>query len=76
MTNASLKADLTGSSESLDDLLERLRSLSKQPTGPKGRRFPPGFGHFVSSRRPPGGAGAAEAPIPTDRGLADACAAY
>ena len=76
MTYASLKADLTGSSESLDDLLERLRSRSKQPIGPNGRRFPPGFGHFVSSRRPPGGAGAAEAPIPTDAGLADACAAY
>ena len=75
MTYASLKADLTGSSESLDDLLERLRSLSKQPVAPKGRRFPPGFGHFVSSRRPPGGAGAAEAPIPADPGLADACAA-
>lgn len=76
MTYRQLKADLTGSSETLDDLLERLRSLSKQPMGPKGRRFPPGFGHFVSSRRPPGGAGAAEAPIPADKALADACAAF
>jgi hypothetical protein len=72
MTHRQLKPDLVGSSESLDDLLERLRSLSKHPFGPK--RRPPGFGHFVSSRRPPGGAGAAEAPIPADKGLADAYA--
>jgi hypothetical protein len=73
MRNRQLKPDLTGSSETLDDLLERLRSLSKQPVRPK--RRPPGFGHFVSSRRPPGGCGAAEAPIPVERALADACAA-
>lgn len=72
MTHGQLKPDLVGSSESLDDLLERLRSLSKHPFSPK--RRPPGFGHFVSSRRPPGGAGAAEAPIPSDKGLADAYA--
>jgi hypothetical protein len=64
-----LKPDLVGTSESLDDLLERLRSLSRKPVRPKG--FPPGFGHFVSSRRPPGGAGGAEAPIPADRPPAD-----
>jgi hypothetical protein len=73
MTHRRLKPDLQGSSETLDDLLERLRSLSKKPIRPKGR--PPGFGHFVSSRRPPGGAGAAEAPIPVERALPDACAA-
>lgn len=69
MTHRQLKPDLTGSSETLDDLLGRLRSLSKKPVRPKG--FPPGFGHFVSSRRPPGGMGGAEAPIPADKGLAD-----
>jgi hypothetical protein len=73
MTDRQLKPDLTGSSETLDDLLERLRSLSKRPVRPKG--MPPGFGHFVSSRRPPGGMGGAEAPIPADKPLADACAA-
>jgi len=64
-----LKPDLVGSSETLDHLLERLRSLSRKPVRPKG--FPPGFGHFVTSRRPPGGAGGAEAPIPADRPPAD-----
>jgi hypothetical protein len=73
MIDRQLKPDLTGSSETLDDLLERLRSLSKRPVRPKG--MPPGFGHFVSSRRPPGGMGGAEAPIPADKPLADACAA-
>jgi hypothetical protein len=72
MTSRQLKPDLTGSSESLDDLLERLRSLSKRPVRPKGG--PPGFGHFVSSRRPPGGSGAAEAPIPVEHMPVDACA--
>ena len=34
-------------------------------------------GDFVTSRRPKGGAGGAEAPLPKmDRGLADACGAY
>jgi hypothetical protein len=64
-----LKPDLVGSSETLDDLLQRLRSLSRKPVRPKG--FPPGFGHFVSSRRPPGGAGGAEAPVPADKPPAD-----
>jgi hypothetical protein len=63
-----LKPDLVGSSETLDDLIERLRSFSKKPVRPKG---PPGFGHFVSSRRPPGGAGGAEAPLPADKPPAD-----
>ena len=76
MTNRQLTPDLKGSDETLDDLLSRLRSLSRFPAGPKGRGFPPGFGHFVSSRRPPSGAGAAEAPIPCDKALADAYAAF
>ena len=72
MTYGQLKPDLVGSSESLDDLLERLRSLSKRPVRPKG---PPGFGHFVSSGRPPRGAGGAEAPIPVERSAPDCFAA-
>ena len=72
MTYGHLKPDTVGSSESLDDLLERLRSFSKKPVKPKG--LPPGFGHFVSSRRPPGGMGGAEAPIPAEKPLADAYA--
>jgi len=72
MTIRDLKPDVVGSSESLDDLLERLRSLSKQPIRPKG---PPGFGHFVSSRRPPGGLGGAEAPVPADKAAPDCLAA-
>jgi hypothetical protein len=75
MTYRQLKPDVVGSSESLEDLLERLRSLSRQPLRPKGRGIPPNFGHFVSSRRPPGGAGGAEAPIPADPPAIDACAA-
>ena len=73
MTYGQLKPDLVGSSETLDDLLGRLRSFSKQPVRPKG--LPPGFGHFVSSRRPPGGMGGAEAPIPAERALPDCFAA-
>jgi len=72
MTYGHLKPDTVGSSETLDDLLERLRSFSRKPVKPKG--LPPGFGHFVSSRRPPGGMGGAEAPIPTEKPLADAYA--
>jgi hypothetical protein len=72
MTYGQLKPDLVGSSESLDDLLGRLRSLTKRPIRPKG---PPGFGHFVSSRRPPGGMGGAEAPIPAEKSAPDCFAA-
>ena len=69
MTYGQLKPDLVGSSETLDDLLGRLRSFTKQPVRPKG--LPPGFGHFVSSRRPPGGMGGAEAPIPAEHARPD-----
>ena len=74
MTNGHLKHDTVGSSETLDDLLERLRSFSKKPVKPKGPPF--GYGHFVSSRRPPGGMGGAEAPIPADKPMADAYAPH
>jgi hypothetical protein len=72
MTYGQLKPDLAGSNETLDALLERLRSFSKSPVRPKG---PPGFGHFVSSGRPPGGAGGAEAPLPVEKAAPDCFAA-
>jgi len=65
MAERSFKPDLTGSDETLEALLERLRSFSRRPV--RGRDLPPDFGHFVTSRRPRGGAGGAEAPIPADK---------
>jgi hypothetical protein len=74
MTDRMFKPDLAGSDETLEALLERLRSFGKlQPTR-GGRNLPPDFGHFVTSRRPRGGAGGAEAPIVRDVPLADLCA--
>jgi hypothetical protein len=75
MQERSFKPDLTGSDESLDDLLSRLRVQLSRPKARPGRDIPPDFGHFVTCRRPKGGAGGAEAPLPkVERGLADACA--
>lgn len=71
MTERSFKPDLTGSDETLDALLERLRTFSKRRPAPSGRNLPRDFGHFVTSRRPRGGAGGAEAPIPKDVPLPD-----
>jgi hypothetical protein len=68
MTDRTFKPDLTGSGESLEALLERLRSFRKRPA-PKG--LPPEFGHFVTSRRPRGGAGGAEAPIVREAPIPD-----
>jgi hypothetical protein len=71
MTDRTFKPDLTGSDESLEALLERLRSFSKRRPQPNGRDFPPDSEHFVTSRRPRGGAGGAEAPMPKDVRLLD-----
>jgi hypothetical protein len=72
MIHRQFKPDLTGSDESLEHLLARLRSFSKlRPLHPRGRDLPPDFGSLVTSRRPPGGAGGAEAPIPVERPIAD-----
>jgi hypothetical protein len=69
MADRQFKPDLTGSDETLEHLLDRLRSFSiKKPSRP-GRE---GWDHFVTSRRPPGGAGGAEAPIPRERPVPDA----
>lgn len=70
MAHRMFKPDLTGSDETLEALLERLRSRSKL-TPARGRDLPPDFGRFVTSRRPHGGAGGAEAPVPVERPPAD-----
>ena len=71
MADRQFKPDLTGSDETLEHLLARLRSTLRRPVRP--RRDGP-WESFVTSRRPRGGAGGAEAPIPTDRPLSDAYA--
>ena len=77
MQKRSFKPDLAGSDESLDDLLSRLKAQLSRPKARPGRYPPPDSGHFVTSRRPRGGAGGAEAPLPKmDHGLADACGAF
>ncbi len=64
MTERSFIQDLTGSDESLDDLIARLKTqLGRRKVRPSWRG-PPDAGHFVTSRRPKGGAGGAEAPLP------------
>ena len=72
MQERSFRQDLTGSQESLDDLLSRLKAQLSRPKARPGRFPPPDSGHFVTSRRPLGGCGGAEAPVPKpDHGLAD-----
>ena len=71
MADRQFKPDLTGSDETLEHLLDRLRSFSiKKPSRP-GRED---WDHFVTSRRPPRGAGGAEAPIPREDPAPDAYA--
>ena len=69
MTDRTFKLDLTGSDESLEALLERLRTFGKRR--PVGRNLPPDFGHLFTSRRPRGGAGGAEAPLPKEKPAPD-----
>jgi len=71
MTERSFRQDLTGSDESLDDFLSRLKDQLSRPKARPGRWRPPDAGHFVTSRRPFGGAGGAEAPIPVERDVPD-----
>ena len=75
MRTRSFRPDLAGSDESLDDLLSRLKAQLSRPKARPGRDLPPDFGHYVTSRRPLGGAGGAEAPLPVERPPAD-CFAY
>jgi hypothetical protein len=72
MADRQFKPDLTGSDETLEHLLARLRSFRLRPA--PGRRDPD-WGDFVTNRRPPKGAGGAEAPVPRREGLKDAYAA-
>ena len=69
MQDRSFRQDLTGSDESLDDLLSRLKAQLSRPKARPGRRPPDG--HFVTSRRPRGGTGGAEAPLPVERPIQD-----
>jgi hypothetical protein len=71
MADRQFKPDLTGSDETLEHLLARLRSTLRRPAHP--RRDGP-WESFVTSRRPRGGAGGAEAPIPKEKPLSDAYA--
>jgi hypothetical protein len=59
MIDRQFKPDLTGSDETLEHLLSRLRSFSIQR--PAYREI------FFTTRRPPRGAGGAEAPVPRKR---------
>ena len=71
MQERSFRQDLTGSDESLDDLLSRLKAQLSRPKARPGKYPPPDSGHFVTSRRPPGSSGGAEAPLPVERALPD-----
>ncbi|HEY3951238.1 hypothetical protein [Phenylobacterium sp.] len=73
MADRQFKPDLAGSGETLEHLLLRLRSQVRRPAWPR-RDGPSGWDHFVTSRRPPRGAGGAEAPIPRERPVPDAYA--
>ena len=64
MQERSFRPDLTGSDESLEDLLARLKSL--RPKARAGRYPPPDSEHFVTSKRPLSGSGGAEAPLPVE----------
>lgn len=74
MDTRSFRPDLTGSDESLDDFLSRMKAQFSR-TRARPDRDPP-EGHFVTSRWPRGGLGGAEAPLPQpEKPLAD-CHAY
>jgi hypothetical protein len=73
MADRQFKPDLTGSDETLEHLLARLRSTLRRPARPR-RDGPSDWDSFVTSRRPPRGAGGAEAPIPREKPVPDAYA--
>lgn len=64
MQERSFRQDLTGSDESLDDFLTRLKADFRKPRAKPRRNPPRDSGHFVTSRWPRGGSGGAEAPLP------------
>jgi hypothetical protein len=69
MTDRQFKPDLTGSDETLEHLLERLRSFRVRRPSRKG--LPSDREFRFDSRRPLSGAGGAEAPIPKEAPLPD-----
>jgi len=73
MADRQFKPDLTGSDETLEHLLARLRTSLRRPARPR-RDGPADWDSFVTSRRPPRGAGGAEAPIPREKPPSDAYA--
>jgi hypothetical protein len=75
MADRQFKPDLMGSGESLEHLLDRLRSFSVLRHARPGRDTPPDWETVFSSRRPPHGAGGAEAPVPIERPPPDLYAA-
>jgi hypothetical protein len=75
MPNRVFKADLTGGGESLEHLIARLKAQALRKPKVRPKPGPPDFDDFITSRRPLGGAGAAEAPLPkSEAGLKDLCA--
>lgn len=69
MADRQFKPDLTGSDETLEHLLDRLRSFRvRRPTR---QGLPDDRDFSFHSRRPRDGAGGAEAPIPKDAPLPD-----
>ncbi len=70
MSARHFKPDLTGTDETLEHLLDRLRSPKVRRPVRKGPALPTGWEHRFR-RRPLGGAGGAEAPITTDKPLPD-----
>lgn len=75
MADRQFKPDLTGSDETLEHLLARLRSTLRRPVRPR-HDGPDDWDSFVTSGRPPRGAGGAEAPIPHDPPPSDAYAPF
>ena len=71
MQERSFRQDLTGTDESLEDLLKRLKGQLTRPKARSDRYPPPDSDHFVTSRRPLSGSGGAEAPLPVERPCAD-----
>jgi hypothetical protein len=71
MTDRQFKPDLTGTDETLEHLLDRLRSFRVSRPVRQGPKPPPDRDYHFNSRRPLGGAGGAEAPIPRETPLPD-----